>query len=44
MYAMFDIKFNIIFVDFVVFRYVFNLINIYHFIIKRISRYLRFIS
>ena len=40
-YAMLDIKSNIIFVVLMIFRYAINSINAHHFIIKRIFRYLR---
>ena len=39
-YAMLDIKSDIIFVVLILFRYAVNFIDVYHFIIKRIFRYL----
>ena len=40
-YAMLDIKFDIVFVISIIFRYAANFINAYHVMIKRIFRYLR---
>ena len=40
---MLDIKFDIVFVILMIFRYAINLINAHHFIIKRIFRYLQII-
>ena len=40
-YAMLDIKSNIIFVVLMIFRYIVNFIDVYHFMIKRIFKYLR---
>ena len=42
-YAMLDIKSDIAFTILMMFRYVTNSINVYHFMIKRIFRYLRVI-
>ena len=42
-YAMLDIKSNIVFVILMISRYAINFIDIYHFMIKRIFRYLRVI-
>ena len=41
-YTIFDIRFNIAFAISIISRYIFNLIDIHYFIIKRIFRYLRF--
>ena len=38
---MLDIRSDIAFVILMIFRYAINLIDVYHFIIKRIFRYLR---
>ena len=43
MYAMLDIKSDIVFIILMIFRYAINFIDVYHFIIKRIFRYLRVI-
>ena len=40
-YVMLDIKFDIIFIILIVFRYVFNFIEIYYIVLKRIFRYLK---
>ena len=40
-YAMLDIKSDIVFVILIISRYAINFINVYYFIIKRIFRYLR---
>ena len=40
-YVMLDIKFDIIFIILIIFRYVFNLIKIHYVVIKRIFRYLK---
>ena len=42
-YAMLDIKSDIIFIILIIFYYAINFIDAYHFIIKRIFRYLRII-
>ena len=42
-YAMLDIRFDIVFVISMIFRYAINFIKIHHFMIKRIFRYLRVI-
>ena len=42
-YAMLDIRFNIVFAVLMIFRYIINFINAHHFMIKRIFRYLRVI-
>ena len=40
-YAMLDIRFNIVFIVLIISRYTINFINAHHFIIKRIFKYLR---
>ena len=42
-YAMFDIKSNIVFIVLTIFRYAINFIDVHYFIIKRIFKYLRVI-
>ena len=42
-YAMLDIKSDIVFVVLMIFYYIINFIDVYHFMIKRIFRYLRVI-
>ena len=42
-YAMLDIKSDIVFAVLMIFRYAINFINIHHFMIKRIFKYLRVI-
>ena len=42
-YAMLDIKSNIVFAILMIFRYTINFIDVHHFIIKRIFKYLRII-
>ena len=42
-YTMLDIRSNIVFAILMIFRYTINFINVYHFIIKRIFKYLRVI-
>ena len=42
-YAMLDIRSDIVFIVLMISRYAINFINIYHFMIKRIFRYLRVI-
>ena len=40
-YAMLDIRSDIVFIILIIFRHAINLINAYHFIIKRIFKYSR---
>ena len=40
-YTMLDIRFNIVFVILMIFRYIINFIDVYHFMIKKIFKYLR---
>ena len=40
-YAMLDIKSNIVFVVLIISRYIINFVNAHHFMIKRIFKYLR---
>ena len=40
-YVMLDIKSNIVFFILIIFRYAFNLIEVYYIVIKRIFRYLK---
>ena len=42
-YAMLDIKFDIVFAVLIISRYTINFIDVYYFIIKRIFKYLRVI-
>ena len=42
-YAMLDIRLNIVFAISIIFRYAINFINAHHSMIKRIFRYLRII-
>ena len=42
-YAMLDIKLNIVFVILMIFRYIINFSDVHHFMIKRIFKYLRVI-
>ena len=43
LYAILDIKFDIVFVILMIFRYIINLIDAHYSIIKRIFKYLRVI-
>ena len=42
-YAMLDIRFDIVFIVLMIFRYAINFIDAHYFIIKRIFQYLRVI-